>query len=100
MAHPGHTPRHLCTLLSLGNERALIWGDVAIHPAQLTEPELNAMFDTDGAVARATRDAVLDRVEAEGMTVAARHFPEPGFGQIIRLEDRRYWQAVTVPERV
>jgi glyoxylase-like metal-dependent hydrolase (beta-lactamase superfamily II) len=97
---PGHTPGHLSTLISVENERALIWGDVAIHPAQVTEPYLNAMFDMDGAVARATRAAVLDRVEAEGMTVAARHFPEPGFGQVVRLEGRRYWQAITVPERV
>jgi hypothetical protein len=58
------------------------------------------MFDMDAAGARATRAAVLDRVEAEGMTVAARHFPEPGFGQIVRLQGRRYWQAISAPERV
>jgi hypothetical protein len=40
----------------------------------------NVMFDMDGETARATRLAMPDRVEAEGLTVAARHFPEPGFG--------------------
>jgi glyoxylase-like metal-dependent hydrolase (beta-lactamase superfamily II) len=97
---PGHTPGHLSTLITSGSDRAVIWGDVAIHPAQVCEPELNVMFDMDGAVARQTRAAVLDRVEAEGMTVAARHFPEPGFGHVVRLEGRRYWQAVDVPPQV
>jgi glyoxylase-like metal-dependent hydrolase (beta-lactamase superfamily II) len=91
---PGHTPGHLSTLISSGAERALIWGDVAIHPAQVTEPDWNVMFDMDGEAARATRRAVLDRVEREGLTVAARHFPEPGFGRVVRLEGRRYWQAL------
>jgi glyoxylase-like metal-dependent hydrolase (beta-lactamase superfamily II) len=91
---PGHTPGHLSTLIASGADRALIWGDVAVHPAQVSEPDLNVMFDMDADTARATRRAVLDRVEAEGLTVAARHFPEPGFGRVVRLEGRRYWQAV------
>ncbi|MCA1647314.1 MAG: hypothetical protein LC797_18270 [Chloroflexi bacterium] len=56
----------------------MIWGDVVIHPAQVSEPEWNVMFDMDGETACATRRAVLDRVEADGLTVAARHFPDPG----------------------
>jgi hypothetical protein len=52
------------------------------------------MFDMDGDVARQTRRVVLDRIEAEGMTVAARHFPEPGFGRLVRFEGRRYWQGI------
>jgi glyoxylase-like metal-dependent hydrolase (beta-lactamase superfamily II) len=91
---PGHTPGHLSTMITSGAERVLIWGDVAIHPAQVTEPDWNAMFEMDGELARATRRAVLDRVEADGLTVAARHFPEPGFGRVVRLEGRRYWQAL------
>jgi glyoxylase-like metal-dependent hydrolase (beta-lactamase superfamily II) len=91
---PGHTPGHLSTLITSGDERALLWGDVAVHPAQVTQPEWNVMFDMDGDTARSTRAAILDRVEAEGMTVAARHFPEPGFGRVVRLEGRRYWQSL------
>ena len=29
----------------------------------------------------------------ENITVAAGHFPAPGFGRILRLQDRRYWQG-------
>jgi glyoxylase-like metal-dependent hydrolase (beta-lactamase superfamily II) len=90
---PGHTPGHMSVLITSGDERAMLLGDVAIHPAQVTEPDWNAMFDMDGDVARQTRRVVLDRIEAEGMTVAARHFPEPGFGRLVRVEGRRYWQG-------
>ena len=65
-----------------------------MHPVQVSEPEVNAMFDMDGELARATRRAMLDRVEAEGLTVAARHFPEPGFGRVVRVEGRRYWHGL------
>ena len=67
---------------------------MAIHPAQVSQPEWNVMFDMDGELARATRLAILDRLEAEGLMVAARHFPEPGFGRVMRLEGRRYWQSL------
>lgn len=91
---PGHTPGHMSLLITSGDQRAILMGDVTIHPAQVTEPDWNSMFEMDGATARRTRHAVLDRIEAEGMTVAARHFPEPGFGRLVRLDGRRYWQAL------
>jgi hypothetical protein len=28
------------------------------------------------------------------MTVSACHFPEPGFGRVVRLEGRRSWQGL------
>jgi glyoxylase-like metal-dependent hydrolase (beta-lactamase superfamily II) len=95
---PGHTPGHLSTLITSEGQRALIWGDVAMHPAQVSDPDLNAMFELDPDTARATRHRVLERVEAEGMLVAARHFPEPGFGHVVQLEGRRYWQSAQMPK--
>jgi hypothetical protein len=41
----------------------------------------------DAQSARSTRQRILDRIEAENMTVAARHFPESGFGRVIRRRD-------------
>jgi hypothetical protein len=84
----------MSVLITSGDARAMLLGDVVIHPAQVTEPDWNAMFDMDGDVAGQTRRLMLDRIEAEGMTVAARHFPEPGFGRLVRLEGRRYWQGL------
>jgi glyoxylase-like metal-dependent hydrolase (beta-lactamase superfamily II) len=91
---PGHTPGHMSVLIASGEERAMLLRDVVLHPAQVTEPEWNSMFEMDGDVARQTRRAVLDRIEAEGMMLSARHFPEPGFGRLVRLDGRRYWQGL------
>ena len=41
-----------------------------------------------------TRNHLLDRIEAEGLTMTACHFPEPGFGRVVRLEGRRYWEVL------
>lgn len=91
---PGHTPGHQSVLVTSGDERAIIWGDLAVHPAQLTEPDWRFAADMDADAARQTRSHLLDRIEAEGMTVAARHFPAPGFGQLVRLDGRRYWHPL------
>lgn len=91
---PGHTPGSLSILVVSSGERALIWADAFLHPAQVTEPDWAPVYDSDGALASQTRHRLLERIEAEGMTVAACHFPGPGFGQIVRLEGRRYWQAL------
>ena len=47
-----------------------------------------------GGQSRATRHAVFDRLEQEGMTIAAGHFPKPGFGKLVRVEGKRIWQAL------
>jgi glyoxylase-like metal-dependent hydrolase (beta-lactamase superfamily II) len=91
---PGHTPGHTSLLINSGEARAILTGDVVVNPAQITEPSWNSLFDADGETAARTRLAVLDRIEAEGLVVGARHFPEPGFGTIVRLEGRRYWQGL------
>ena len=90
---PGHTPGHMSLALVSGGQRALIMGDVAIHPAQVTEPSWSVLFDMDQALAARVRRQFLDRVEAEGATLVACHFPAPGFGRLVRLEGRRYWQG-------
>jgi glyoxylase-like metal-dependent hydrolase (beta-lactamase superfamily II) len=91
---PGHTPGHVSLFVASGGERAVILGDILLHPAQVSEPDWTAMYDMDGEKARATRRRLLDRIEAEGLKVAVCHFPGPGFGQVVRLEGRRYWQAL------
>jgi glyoxylase-like metal-dependent hydrolase (beta-lactamase superfamily II) len=91
---PGHTPGHMSIVIASAGEKALITGDVLSNPAQVSEPDWVPIFDADGAEAAATRRALLDRIEAEGMTVAAGHFPHPSFGSVVRIEGRRYWRAL------
>ena len=89
----GHTPGHMSVMVSSGGERALIQGDVLIHPAQVTEDEWTPLFDVDPAPAIETRRRLLDQLEVDGTTVVSCHFPKPGFGRIVRAEGRRYWQV-------
>jgi glyoxylase-like metal-dependent hydrolase (beta-lactamase superfamily II) len=91
---PGHTPGSVSILIVSAGQRAIVWGDVIVHPAQVTEPDWLFAYDLDIGLARQTRRQLVDRIEAEGMTVLACHFPEPGVGRLVRLEGRRYWQAL------
>jgi glyoxylase-like metal-dependent hydrolase (beta-lactamase superfamily II) len=91
---PGHTPGHVSILISSQGERALILGDAAHHPAQVQEPDWVSRADMDPDQARVTRRALLDRLESEETLIAAGHFPAPGFGKLVRLNGRRYWQSL------
>ena len=91
---PGHTPGHMSVLISSQGEKGLILGDVAHHPLQVHETGWLSSADVDHAQARKTREAIMKRVEEEGLKMAAGHFPAPGFGHVLRLEGKRYWQAL------
>lgn len=86
-------PVHMSVIVASDGERAIVLGDVLLHPAQVTEPDWSSRMDMDGEAARLMRRRVIDRVEAESMTMAAGHV-RSGFGRIVRENGRRYWQDV------
>lgn len=91
---PGHTPGHMSILITSQGERALILGDAAHNPAQVHETDWVSRADMDPEQTKITRRVLMERLEWEGTLVAAGHFPAPGFGKIVRLEGRRYWQVL------
>lgn len=91
---PGHTPAHTSFLISSVGEAAVILGDVAHSPVQVTETSWHDAFDLDPEKAAVSRERIFDRIEKEGWRAAAGHFPHPGFGSIVRIENKRYWRAV------
>jgi len=91
---PGHTPGHLSIMISSQGERALILGDVLHNPVQAQETDWVSRADMDPEQTRITRRSLMERLEREGTLVAAVHMPAPGFGKIVRLQGRRYWQAL------
>ncbi|HEY7494373.1 MAG TPA: MBL fold metallo-hydrolase [Candidatus Tectomicrobia bacterium] len=91
---PGHTPGHMSILITSQGERALILGDAAHNPAQVLETDWVSRADMDPEQTKITRRALMERLEREGTVVAAGHFPAPGFGKIVRLQGRRYWQVL------
>lgn len=91
---PGHTPGHMSVAIDSAGQRALIMGDAAIHPAQLTEVDWVNIFEMDQDMAVRTRSRLGDQVESENAILVACHFPAPGFGRLVRIEGRRYWQVL------
>ena len=91
---PGHTPGHMSILVTSQGEQALIWGDIAHSPAQVHEPDWVSRADMNPEQTRITRRALMERLERDGTIVGAGHFPAPGFGKIVRLAGRRYWQGL------
>lgn len=91
---PGHTPAHVCVAIVSGGERAMIIGDMAHHPVQLTETEWSVAFDLDPRQAAVTRAALVEQMERDGSLVLGGHFPFPGLGRLVRLGERRSWQAL------
>jgi glyoxylase-like metal-dependent hydrolase (beta-lactamase superfamily II) len=91
---PGHTPGHMSLLIASAGERAVITGDVITSPASITEPERPFGSDLDPALGVRTRQALVDRIEAEGLRVVSGHLAEPGFGEVVRLAGRRWWRAL------
>ena len=91
---PGHTPGHMCIVIASGGERALITGDMVVVPPQVTEVDWKFQGDHDHDLAARTRRRVLDKLEAEGSMVIGCHFPAPGYGKMVRIEGRRYWQGL------
>ncbi len=66
---PGHTPGHQCVV----TERAVLGGDVLVHPAQARWPELTYVYELDPAVAVTSRRDVLALAAATGVPIAAAH---------------------------
>ena len=92
---PGHTPGHQVILVSSRGEKAAIIGDLIHNPVQIYEPDWCAFVDTSPDDTRRSRKSFMDRAEREDMIVAAGHFhPDRHIGKFVRIEGRRYWQAM------
>lgn len=83
----GHTPGHMSVVLSSGNERLLIGGDVSHSPLQAAHPEWSIAFDMDREEAAATRSRVFALLADSATTFAAGHYPRPGLGSIATSGD-------------
>lgn len=87
---PGHTPGHLCLVISSGQQRALLLGDAITCPLQLDEPAWHSIGDVDPAMADRTRRRMWRELEGEHTIGPAAHFPELQFGRILTGTARRW----------
>lgn len=80
----GHTPGHVCVLITSRGKRALITGDIAHHPCQLTHPEWFCTADSDTAAAEATRRHIFSEYANCDVLVIGTHYAGPTAGHIVR----------------
>jgi glyoxylase-like metal-dependent hydrolase (beta-lactamase superfamily II) len=87
----GHTPGSTVVVLSSGEDRAVLLGDVVHCPVELIEGEWEVVGDVDKDLARRTRQAWADELEGSAVPAAAAHFPGMRFGRLLPGEVRRQW---------
>jgi glyoxylase-like metal-dependent hydrolase (beta-lactamase superfamily II) len=75
---PGHTPGHVNVRLRGKAGEAVFTGDMMHRPIQVAETDWNSRFCSDGALARKTRRAFVDKHADADVTILAAHFPVPG----------------------
>lgn len=91
---PGHTPGHQSLMLDSGGERLYILGDVIHLPVQVPEPGRVMSADVHPQLAVRTRTETVEWLEREGLMAAIGHFPDPGFGHVVRGTGKRYWRGL------
>ncbi|HUP85897.1 MAG TPA: MBL fold metallo-hydrolase [Acidimicrobiales bacterium] len=92
MAAAGHTPGSTIVVLSSGDERAMLLGDVVHCPVELLDDEWQGMSDVDPELALRTRTALAKELEGRDIPVAAAHFPGMRFGRLLAASGRRSWR--------
>ena len=73
LATPGHTPGHMSLMISSQGESGLVLGDVLHNTAQIENTDWVSRADIDPDQTRITRRNLMDRLEREGIPVAAVH---------------------------
>jgi len=96
---PGHTLGSVSILVQSGSEAALLIGDAAHTPAQMTEMEYSPGIDIDPSLSERSRRAVVAMAQEKNAYVAGAHFGAPGhpaFGRIILMDGRPMWRGVSL----
>jgi glyoxylase-like metal-dependent hydrolase (beta-lactamase superfamily II) len=88
----GHSPGMLAFHVESGNQRLLIWADVANqYVVSIQQPDWGTGFDDVKDAAIATRKRVLDMVATDKIAVAGFHMPFPSLGWVERSGTSYRW---------
>lgn len=88
---PGHTPGSSVVVVSQGDERAMLLGDIIHCPLELMDDDFNLLVDYDQALADAVRETYARELEGADIPVAASHFPGLRFGRLLPGRGLRRW---------
>jgi glyoxylase-like metal-dependent hydrolase (beta-lactamase superfamily II) len=97
---PGHTPGSVTVLVQSGGEAALLFGDVAHHPVELSQTDWSPAIEYDASLSRRSRKAMVDQAAKLKAYVAGAHLlaDDPTFGRIVEIEGKRYWRGAGASE--
>jgi glyoxylase-like metal-dependent hydrolase (beta-lactamase superfamily II) len=88
----GHSPGMLAYHVESGNQRLLIWADVANHyVVSIQQPEWATSFDDIKDMAIATRKRILEMVASDKIAVIGYHMPFPALGFIEKTGGTHRW---------
>lgn len=83
VATPGQSPGHTSHLISSGNSKVFVHGDVTHAPFLFVRnPGWHPFYDHDPVQSEITRRKVLDMLASQKMMVQGYHFPFPGIAHI------------------
>lgn len=88
---PGHTPGSSVAVVSSGDERAMILGDVIHCPLELVDDDFAIMADIDPAMAKRSKDVLRTELEDSTVHASSSHFAGLRFGRLMTGEGRRLW---------
>jgi glyoxylase-like metal-dependent hydrolase (beta-lactamase superfamily II) len=92
----GHSPGMLAFHVESGNQRLLIWADVANHyVVSIQQPEWRFGGDDISDMAIATRKRILDMVATDRIPVAGFHMPFPSLGWVEKSSAGYRWVPAT-----
>jgi glyoxylase-like metal-dependent hydrolase (beta-lactamase superfamily II) len=91
----GHSPGHVLINLASNGAHGLVSGDVIHHRIQLAFPEMSTIADTDRALARVNRTALIERLADSPTILVPAHFPPPVFGRVARCEQGFAYAPIT-----
>ena len=100
IASPGHSIGHTCYRVTSEGQSLIHLGDLAHHHVlALAHPDWPISYDTDPALAVASRLKILAMIAAERTQVLGYHFPWPGIGNIRAKGDAYEWAPTNIPSR-
>jgi glyoxylase-like metal-dependent hydrolase (beta-lactamase superfamily II) len=91
MVAGGHTPGMATFLVHSGDAQLLLTADLAYHPVVNIDHGWLPGPDRNKEQAQAARIRIFDRAASERMLVLGFHYPFPGLGRMLKLDDAYAW---------
>ena len=101
IAAPWHTLGHTAYSVESGGQKLLVWGDI-VHVAaiQFPDPSVSVEYDTNAALAEATRKTFFAEAAQGGFWIGAAHISFPGLGHVGVLGTNFIWMPAEYTTRL